>query len=78
MPDDFSFLCALHNLGATSMDRSLTFEEIRKWTAMEPERVRLNIQKNVEANYIQVDPSSGAERFYLTANGIRKVLSMYS
>ncbi len=78
MPDDLYFLCMLHNIGATSTEKSLTMEEITRWTAMEPERVRSNIQKLIETNYVKANSSSGVERYHVTEDGIRKVLSMYS
>jgi len=68
----------LHNVGAISSDRSLTVEEIKNWTVMEPEKVKTNIQKLIETNCIQVYSSGEVKRFYLTVDGIRKVLSMYS
>jgi len=78
MPDELYFLCMLHNIGATSSEKSLTLEEISRWTAMEPEKVRENLQKLIETNYVRVNFSGGIERYHITANGIRKVLSMYS
>ena len=78
MPDEIYFLCMLHNIGASSPDKSLTLEEITRWTAMEHEKARSNIQKLIETNYVQVNSSRGVERYHVTADGIRKVLSMYS
>jgi len=78
MPDELYFLCILHNIGATSPDKSLTLEEISRWSVLEPEKARSNIQKLISTNYVEVDFSSGVERYHVTADGIRKVLSMYS
>jgi len=78
MPDDLYFLCMLHNIGATSSDRSLTLEEITRWTAMESDKVRSNIHKLIETNYVQMNSIGGVERYHVTEDGIRKVLSMYS
>ncbi len=78
MPDEIYFLCMLHNIGATTTDKSLTLEEILRWTTLEPEKARLNLRRLVETNYVQVNLSSGIERYNLTIDGIRKVLSMYS
>ena len=44
MPDKIYFPCMLRNIGATNSDRSLTLEEIPRWTAMEPEKVRSDLQ----------------------------------
>jgi len=78
MPDEIFFLCMLHNIGAISPEKSLTIDEITRWTAMEPEKARLNIRKLIETNYIQANINAGVERYHVTADGIRKVLSMYS
>jgi len=45
---------------------------------MEPEKVKTNIQKLIETNCIQVYSSGEVKRFYLTVDGIRKVLSTYN
>jgi len=78
MPDEIYFLCMLHNIGATSSDNSLTLEEIIRWTTLEPDKVRENLQKLMETDYVQRVNRSGVERYHVTVNGIRKVLSMYS
>jgi len=78
VPDEIYFLCMVHNIGATSSDKSLTLEEILRWTTLEPEKARLNLHKLIETNYIQVVSISGVEKYSLTINGIRKALSMYS
>jgi DNA-binding transcriptional regulator GbsR (MarR family) len=78
MPDEIYFLCLLHNVGATSSDKSLTLEEISKWAVMDAEKVRENLEKLITTNYVHVDFREGAKRYHVTVNGIRKVLSMYS
>jgi hypothetical protein len=78
VPEEIYLLCLLHNIGATNLERSLTSEEIANWSAIEPEKVRLNVQKLIEANYLQKVLVGETERYQVTANGIRKVLSMYS
>lgn len=78
IPDELYLLCALHNIGATSSDRSLTLEEISRWTANEPEKARENLEKLMRTNYVIVNFNEGVERFHITTDGIRKVLSMYS
>jgi len=78
MPDEIYFLCLLHNVGATSTERSLTVEEISRWTMMEPEKVRENLEKLISNEYVSSSFSGGAEKYHVTINGIRKVLSMYS
>jgi hypothetical protein len=78
MPDEIYFLCLLHNVGATSVDRSLTLDEISRWTVTEPEKVRDNLEKLINTSYVKRDLRGGTERYHVTVNGIRKVLSMYS
>lgn len=78
MPEEIYFLCLLHNVGAISSERSLTLDEIARWTVMEPQRVRTQLDKLVNTYYVQKTFREGSERFHVTINGIRKVLSMYS
>ena len=78
MPDEIYFLCLLHNIGATSSEKSLSINEITQWTVMEPQRVRENLEKLINTEYIQKTFKEGSEKYHVTINGIRKVLSMYS
>ncbi len=78
IPDEVLFLCLLHNIGATAPEKSLSLEEISKWILMEREKVEQNLMKLIENEYIQSVSVSGSEKYYVTINGIRKVLSMYS
>lgn len=78
MPDKIYFPSMLHNIGATNSDRSLTLEEISRWTAMELEKVRSDLHKLIETNYVKAISSNRVERYHVTVDGIRKVLSMYS
>jgi len=68
----------LHNIGVTSPDKSLTLEEISRRLAMEPQKVRENLEKLIKNNYVDVNCSGDVERYHVTTNGIMKVLSMYS
>jgi uncharacterized protein YceH (UPF0502 family) len=45
---------------------------------MEPEKVRSNLQKLIETNYAEAISSNRVERYNVTVDCIRKVLSMYS
>ena len=78
MPDEFYFLCMLHNIGATSSEKSLTFEEITMRTAIESDKARSNLQQLIDGNYVETASINGIEKYHMTAEGIRKVLSMYS
>jgi len=78
MPDELYFLCMLHNLGATTPERSLSLEEISRWTVIEAAKAEQNLRKLIEDNYVQSNSISGIQKYFITVNGIRKVLSMYS
>ncbi len=78
MPEEIYFLCLLHNVGATSSERSLTLDEIARWTVMDTQNVKMQLEKLVNTDYVQRSFREGSERFHVTINGIRKVLSMYS
>ena len=78
LPEDVSFLSLLHNIGATSPNRSLTVEEISRWAAMDYEKVMEKLSKLADEKYVKVHISNGIEKYYVTVNGIRKVLSIYS
>ena len=78
LPEELYFLCMLHNIGATSSDKSLTLEEISRWTAMEPQEAKEKLEKLIKNNYVCVNRMEGVEKYHITTNGIMKVLSMYS
>ncbi|HIE18238.1 TPA: hypothetical protein EYP75_00785 [Candidatus Bathyarchaeota archaeon] len=68
----------LHNIGATSPNKSLTVEEISIWAVMDHEKVIEKLSKLTEGKYVKVHVSDGIEKYYVTVDGIRKVLSIYS
>jgi DNA-binding PadR family transcriptional regulator len=76
--DEIYFLCMLHNIGMTAPEKSLTIEEISRWTAVEPAKAEENLNRLLKAKYVDVRIVSGVKRYFITADGIRKVLSMYS
>ncbi|MEM2969576.1 MAG: hypothetical protein QXI71_03675 [Candidatus Bathyarchaeia archaeon] len=78
MPDEIYFLCLLHNIGAISSEKSLSLDEISQRTVMDPQKVKENLEKLISTQYIQKTYRDGSERYHVTINGIRKVLSMYS
>jgi len=78
LPEDMSFLSLLHNIGAISPSKSLTVEEISIWAAMDYERVMENLSKLAERKYVEVYHIDGIKKYYVTVDGIRKVLSIYS
>ncbi|MEM1569884.1 MAG: hypothetical protein QXL27_02435 [Candidatus Bathyarchaeia archaeon] len=76
--DEVYFLCMLHNIGMTTPEKSLTIEEISRWTAVEPSKAEENLNKLLKAKYVDVRIISGIKKYFITSDGIRKVLSMYS
>jgi len=78
IPDEIYFLCILHNVGATNSGRALTLEEIVRWTATDPPKAEENLAKLIENGYVGVSEVSGVKKYFITIDGIRKVLSMYS
>jgi len=78
MPEEFSFLCMLHNICAVNSEKSLTTDEISKWTFIEPEKVKQYLQKLLQSEYISMNLNQSTPRYHVTSNGIRKVLSTYS
>ncbi|HIE14693.1 TPA: hypothetical protein EYP70_05415 [Candidatus Bathyarchaeota archaeon] len=78
IPEETYFLCMLHNIGAILPEKSLSIEEISMRTAIEPSKVKENLRKLVEANYIEVCVIGGTKKYHVSIDGIRKVLSMYS
>ena len=77
-PDEIYLLHILHNIGAIDPGRALALEEIARWASMEPKRAEENLNKLIGEGYAEIKVVSGAKRYYVTANGIRKVLSIYS
>ena len=78
MPEEFSFLCMLHNIGTVNSEKSLTTDEISKWTFLEPKKIKDYLEKLMQSGYISMNLNQGTPRYYITSNGIRKVLSTYS
>jgi len=78
LPEEFRFLCMLHNIGATTSEHSLSIEEIAKWTSMEISVIRVHLKRLVEMGYVESTKANEMDKYYLTHSGIRKVLSLYS
>ena len=77
-PEELYLLCMLHNIGATTSDRSLTLEEISRRVAMEPQKVMENLEKLIKNNYVNLNRSDDVKKYHVTIEGIVKVMSMYS
>ncbi|MBS7640113.1 MAG: helix-turn-helix domain-containing protein [Candidatus Bathyarchaeia archaeon] len=78
MPDDIYLLHIMHNIGAIDSERALPVEEIARWASMEKQRVEENLNKLVEKGYATLRVDSEVKRYFVTIDGIRKVLSIYS
>jgi DNA-binding IclR family transcriptional regulator len=68
----------LHNVGAVNADRSLTVEEIAKWTNKDMSTIEEYLRKLVELGYVQSVRQDDIDRFHVSVVGIRKVLTLYS
>jgi DNA-binding IclR family transcriptional regulator len=78
LPEEFRLLCMLHNIGATSMERSMSIEEIVRWTELSTEMLRNHLQKLGELGYVEFVEVSGTEKYHVTPVGITKVMTLYS
>ena len=78
MPEEFQLLCMLHNIGATIPEKSLSLPEIRDWTTMEISAVQPQLQNLMGLGYVESTQTEGVDKYHVTLDGIRKVLSMYS
>ena len=77
-PNQLRLLIMLHNIGATESSKALTIQQISEWTRMEPPDLQVHLQKLSELGYTQSFRSEETDKYYLTTDGIRKVLSLYS
>jgi hypothetical protein len=68
----------LHNIGATEESKALTIEQIADWTRMEKPELFSHLHKLIELGYAKHFQSEKTDMYYLTIDGMRKVLSLYS
>ena len=78
LSEEFQFLCMLHNIGATMPERSMTVEEIAKWVGADVEKIKAHLQHLIEMGYVQTLRVENSDKYHVTFNGIRKVLTLYS
>jgi len=79
LTEEFRFLCVLHNIGATTPERSLSIEEISKWiTTTEDSAIQIHLKRLVEMGYVEITKAGDTDKYHVTHSGIRKVLSLYS
>jgi DNA-binding MarR family transcriptional regulator len=77
-PNQLRLLVMLHNIGATEASKALTIEQIGEWTRMDTPELQMHLQKLIELGYAQSLRADDTDKYHLTVDGIRKVLSLYS
>ncbi len=77
-PNQLRLLVMLHNIGATEASKALTIEQIGEWTRMDIPELQMHLQKLIELGYAQSLRADDTDKYHLTVDGIRKVLSLYS
>ncbi len=77
-PNQLRLLIMLHNIGATESSKALTIKQIFEWTRMEDSELQIHLRKLIELGYLQSFRLEEVEKYHLTTDGIRKVLSLYS
>ncbi len=77
-PNQLRLLIMLHNIGATESAKSLTMKQISEWTRMKTPELEGHLQKLIELGYAQKFRKDETDKYHLTIDGIRKVLSLYS
>ena len=77
-PNQLRLLIMLHNIGATESSKALTIQQISEWTRMEAPELEVHLTKLIELGYAQHFRSEEIDKYHLTIDGIRKVLSLYS
>jgi len=77
-PNQLRLLIMLNNVGATESSKALTIKQISEWTRMEAPELEVHITKLIELGYAQHFRSEEIDKYHLTIDGIRKVLSIYS
>jgi DNA-binding MarR family transcriptional regulator len=77
-PNQLRLLIMLHNIGATEASKALTINQISEWTRMDDPELKGHLQKLIELGYAQHYRSEDLDKYHLTTDGIRKVLSLYS
>lgn len=78
IPEELRLLCMLHNIGATTPEKSLSPQEICDWTTMENSAVQSHLQNLMGLGYVGSTKMEGVDKYHVTLDGIRKVLSTYS
>ena len=78
LPEDFSLLCMLSNLGVTSKDTALSSKEIACRIHLQTDSVDRLIAKLLDKGLVASIEVENIEKFYVTIDGVRRVLTLYS
>lgn len=77
-PNQLRLLIMMHNIGATEASKALTVDQISEWTRMDTPELQRHLKKLIELGYALHVYSEETDKYHLTTDGIRKVLSLYS
>jgi hypothetical protein len=78
LPEEFRLLCMLHNIGATTLEKSMSIDEVVRWTEFDNEALKNLLGKLRELGYVNFVDIGGTEKYHVTPVGITKVMTMYS
>jgi predicted transcriptional regulator len=78
VPEEFNLLCMLFNIGVITPEKSLTTKEISERTRMDVSAIESFLPKLIHEGYVMVSKTDFTDKYYVTPEGIRKVLSIYS
>lgn len=78
LPEDFSLLCMLSNLGVTSRETALSSEEIAERIHLQTDSIAKLITKLIDKGLVAAIEVENIEKFYVTLDGVRRVLTLYS
>jgi len=78
IPEEFRLLCMLHNIGATTTEKSMSIEEVTQWTELDVEVLRHLLQKLRQLGYVEFVEVDGTKKYHVTPVGITKVMTLYS
>jgi hypothetical protein len=77
-PNQLRLLIMLHNIGATEASKALTVNQIEEWTRMDAPELEGHLKKLIKLGYAKKVCLEETNKYHLTTDGIRKVLSLYS
>ncbi len=78
LTEELRVLSMMHNIGATTPERSMTVDELTQRIDMDASALRVCVQKLKELGYVEPVEIGGVEKYHLTQIGIIKVLTLYS